>query len=134
MHGSRPVPAFRPGTDHTTTAYAKRSLQRLAHRYQTLDAEITQLEAEIRHLCAQAHPALLTTECVGPDTAAALLIAASDNPERMKSEGSFAALCGASPVQASSGRTLRHRLNRGEQALSNSALWPMRSHPLPGSF
>ena len=114
---------FRPGTDHTTTAYAKRALQHLARRYQALDVEIAQLEAEIRRLCAQANPALLATEGVGPDTAAALLVAAGDNPKRMKSERSFAALCGASPVQASSGRTLRHRLNRGGNRQANNALW-----------
>ena len=45
------------------------------------------------------------------DTAAALLVTAGDNPERMRTEASFAALCGASPIQASSGRIVRHRLN-----------------------
>ena len=60
---------------------------------------------------------------MGPDTAAALLVAAGDNPERMKSERSFAALCGASPVQASSGQTIRHRLNRGGNRQANNALW-----------
>ena len=47
----------------------------------------------------------------------------------MKSEGSFAALCGSSPVQASSGQTVRHRLNRGGNRQANNALWPMRYHP-----
>lgn len=50
---------------------------------------------------------------VGPDSAAALLIAAGDNPERLGREASFSALCGASPIEASSGKTRRHRLNRG---------------------
>ena len=57
------------------------------------------------------------------NTAATLLVTAGDNPERMKSESSFAALCGASPVQASSGRTIRHRLNRGGNREANRALW-----------
>ena len=114
---------FRPGTDHTTTTYAKRALRRLARRYQALDAEIDELDVEIRRLCAQANPALLGAEGVGPDTAAALLVAAGDNPGRMKSERSFAALCGVSPVQASSGRTVRHRLNRGGNRQANNALW-----------
>ena len=52
-----------------------------------------------------------------------LLVAAGDNPERMKSERSFAALCALSPVQASSGQTIRHRLNRGDNRQANSALW-----------
>ena len=114
---------FRPRTDHSTTTYAKRALRRLARRYRALDTEIDELDVEIRRLCAKANPALLAAEGVGPDTAAALLVAAGDNPRRMKSERSFAALCGASPVQASSGQTIRHRLNQGGNRQANSALW-----------
>ena len=66
---------------------------------------------------------MLAANGVGPDTASVLLVAAGDNPGRMKSERSFAALCGASPVQASSGQTIRHRLNRGGNRHANSALW-----------
>ena len=66
--------------------------------------------------------------------ALALLVAAGDNPERLATEQSFAALCGASPVQASSGNTRRHRLNRGGDREANSALWRivlvrMKTHP-----
>ena len=107
----------------STVSYAKQALRRLARRYQTLEIEIAQLDVDIRRLCAEANPALLAAEGVGPDTAAALLVAAGDNPERMKSERSFAALCGVSPVQASSGRTVRHRLNRAGNRQANSALW-----------
>ena len=114
---------WRPGETQTTAAYAKRVLRHLARRYQTLNAEITQLDVEIRRLCARANPALLAATGVGPDTAAALLVAAGDNPGRMRTEASFAALCGASPVQASSGQTIRHRLNRGGNRQANSALW-----------
>ena len=114
---------WRPGQAQTTAAYAKRVLRHLARRYQTLDAEIDQLDIEIRDLCAKANPALLAATGVGPDTAAALLVAAGDNPGRMKSERSFAALCGSSPVQASSGQTIRHRLNRGGNRKANNALW-----------
>ncbi|MEV4613513.1 transposase [Kitasatospora sp. NPDC049258] len=67
-------------------------------------------------------PQLLDCYGVGPDTAAALLTAAGDNPDRMNGEGSFAALCGVSPVEASSGRTQRRRLNRGGDRQANSAL------------
>ena len=66
---------------------------------------------------------MLAANGVGPDTAAALLVAAGDNPERMSTEASFAALCGASPVHASSGRIVRHRLNRGRNRQANNALW-----------
>ena len=114
---------WRPGEAQTTAAYAKKVLRHLARRYQTLDAEITELEGDIRRLCARANPALLAANGVGPDTASVLLVAAGDNPGRMKSERSFAALCGASPVQASSGQTIRHRLNRGGNRQANSALW-----------
>ena len=112
---------FRPGTDHTTT-HAKRALRYLARRYQTLTAEIT-------GLCVQANPALLAAPGVGPDTAATLLTAAGDNPQRMNTNTAFAALCGASPIAASSGRTVRHRLNRGGNRQANNALWPMRYQP-----
>ena len=115
--------AFRPGTTRTTTAYAKKTLRLLALRYQALTTEIEQLNTEIHRLCARANPALLGAPGVGVNTAATLLVTAGDNPERMKSESSFAALCGASPVQASSGRTIRHRLNRGGNREANSALW-----------
>ena len=115
--------AFRPGTSQTTVAYAKKTLRLLARRYQTLTAEIQQLDTEIKQLCAQANPALLAAPGIGPETAAALLVTAGDNPERMGSEASFAALCGASPVQASSGHIVRHRLNRGGDRQANNALW-----------
>ena len=76
--------AFRPGTAQTTIAYAKKTLRLLARRYQALTAEIQQLDTEIRPLCARVNPALLSAPGVGPDTAAALLVAAGDNPERMQ--------------------------------------------------
>ena len=114
---------FRPGTAQTTTACAKKTLRFLARRYQSLTAEIKELDTDIHRLCVQVNPALLSARGVGADTAAALLVAAGDNPERMRSEASFAALCGASPVQASSGQTIRHRLNRGGDRQANNALW-----------
>ena len=114
---------FRPRTATITVTYAKKALRSLARRYQALTAEIEELTTDINHLCAQVNPALLAASGVGADTAATLLVAAGDNPERMQSEASFAALCGASPVQASSGRTIRHRLNRGGNRQANNALW-----------
>ena len=51
-----------------------------------------------------------------------MLLTAGDNPERLRSEAGFAALCGVGPVPASSGRTVRHRLNRGGDRAANSAL------------
>ena len=104
-------------------AAAKQALRVLARRYQALSGEISELDGEIARLCAEANPALLGAAGVGPDVAATLLIAAGDNPERLTNEASFAALCGATPIEASSGRTVRHRLNRGGDRQANNALW-----------
>src|SRR5262249_45345161 len=60
---------------------------------------------------------------VATQVTAALLVTTGDNPSRVRKEASFAALCGASPVDASSGKQLRHRLNRGGDRQANSALW-----------
>jgi transposase len=105
------------------TAATKASLSSLAHRIQALDAEIAELDAMIDPLVAATAPDLLTLFGVGPDTAAALLVAAGDNPERLHSEAAWAHLCGVSPLQASSGRVTRHRLDRGGDRQANSALW-----------
>ena len=102
---------------------AKRALRALARRHQALTAEIDELDAELLALCEQANPALLGACGVGAETAAALLTAAGDNPERMHSEAAFAALCGTSPIEASSGPRTRHRLNRGGNRQANKALW-----------
>ena len=67
-------------------------------------------------------PALTESLGIGPDTAAALLVTAGSNPERLKSEAAFAALCGVSPVAASSGKTNRYRLNRGGDRQANAAI------------
>ena len=71
----------------------------------------------------RACPALVALYGTGPDTAGALLLAAGDNPERLRSEAAFAKLCGVSPVEASSGMTTRHRLSRAGDRRANSALW-----------
>ena len=67
-------------------------------------------------------PELIARNSIGQTGAAQLLLTAGDNPERLRSEASFAALCGVSPVPASSGKTIRHRLNRGGDRAANSAL------------
>ncbi|SFH24107.1 Transposase IS116/IS110/IS902 family protein [Streptomyces mirabilis] len=94
----------------------------LARRIQHLTAEVNDLTARITIAITACAPKLLDRYGVGPDTAAALLIAAGDNPDRMGSEASFAALCGVSPVEASSGKTQRRRLNRGGDRQANYAL------------
>lgn len=94
----------------------------MARRHRALSAEIAELDAQIERLTREAAPGLVALDGVGPDTAAALLIAAGDNPDRLRSEASFAHLCGASPVQASSRKVVRHRLNPGGNRDANRAL------------
>ncbi|MFD0479844.1 transposase [Nonomuraea thailandensis] len=77
----------------------------------------------MKALIEQARPELLTVKGLGVETAAQLLVTCGDNPDRLRSEGSFAALCGVSPVPASSGKTRRHRLNRGGDRQANRALY-----------
>ena len=114
---------LRPAAPSTPLEATRWSLRSLARRYQALGAETAELDDAIAGLCAAVNPALLAARGVGADVASALLVAAGDNPERMRSEASFAALCGVSPVEASSGKTVRHRLNRGGNRTANQALW-----------
>ncbi|MFE1322969.1 IS110 family transposase, partial [Kitasatospora phosalacinea] len=106
----------------TPLAATKAALRRLARRYQALDEEIAELDTEIAPLLRQAAPELLALFGVGPETAGQLLASAGDNPERMRSEAAFAHLAGVAPIPASSGRTHRHRLNRGGDRAANNAL------------
>jgi transposase len=110
------------GTLATPTAAVRLALRGLGQRYQHLDAEIALLTEQLDALTAGHAPKLRDLHGVGPDCAAALLIAAGDNPRRLHSEAAFAALCGTSPVEASSGKTRRHRLNRGGDRQANAAL------------
>jgi transposase len=114
--------ALEPGTLTTPTAATMLALRGLAQRYQHLDAEISLLTSRLDQLTTRTASALRQLLGVGPDSAAALLIAAGDNPGRLRSEAAFAALCGASPVEASSGKTVRHRLNSGGDRQANAAL------------
>jgi transposase len=104
-------------------AATKASLSSLARRVGDLEAEIDELDARITPLVRSHAPKLLAIQGVGIDTAASLLVAAGDNPERLRSEAAWAHLCGASPLEASSGKVTRHRLNRGGDRQANCALW-----------
>jgi transposase len=114
---------LRPGPATQTTEATKQALRLLARRHQALTTEITELDQVLGLLCSQTNPALLGAKGVGSEVAATLLVAAGDNPGRMTSERSFAALCGVSPIEASSGKVTRHRLNRGGNRHANHALW-----------
>jgi transposase len=114
---------LRPGPIATTTAATKLALRLLAERYQALDAELARLDAELDRLTTKAAPRLRQLCGIGPEIAGALLVAAGDNPQRLHSEAAFSMLCGASPIPASSGKTVRHRLNRGGNRQANTALY-----------
>ncbi len=115
---------LRPGTDHAeVTTATKVALRTLGRQRQLLAADLKSLAAELEQLTTQANPGLRQVPGVGPIVAATLLTTAGDNPERMTSEAAFAALCGVSPVSASSGKTVAMRLNRGGHRQANSALF-----------
>jgi len=114
--------ALRPGELTTPLAAAKHALRLLGRRILALREEAQSLRKELTELTNAASPALLALIGIGADGAAALLITAGDNPQRLHSEAAFAAFCGTNPVPASSGKTTRHRLNRGRDRQANAAL------------
>ncbi len=101
----------------------KSALRSLARRHEALTVEMVELEATLDRLTAMANPALRGAKGVGTDVAAILLTAAGDNPGRLRDEAAFAAMWGVSPIQASSGKVQRHRLNRSGNRQANHALW-----------
>ena len=120
----RTLAAWRPDlTDYRNVASAYRiTLKSLGRRYLDLHDEIADLDTMIVAIVDELAPALVARNSIGHETAAQLLLTAGDNVQRLRSEASFAALCGVSPVPASSGKTTRHRLSRGGDRAANSAL------------
>ena len=114
---------MRPGARHDSTTATRCALRSLARRHQALDAEIAELDTHLAELTPRVARRLLTQRGIGPEIAARLLLVAGENPFRLRSDAALAALCGASPIEASSGKTVRHRLNRGGDRQANSALW-----------
>ena len=129
----RPRPGAVPG-------YATRvALRELGRRVQFLDAQLGRLDELIGPLVSARAPGLLALHGVGPDTAALLLIAAGDRPERLRSEAAWAHMCAVAPIPASSGKTRRHRLNRGGNREASHALWRivitrMSAHPATRAY
>jgi transposase len=114
---------FRPGNNPEDVEAATRfAMRSVARRYQALSEEIAELDAHLHTLVAEAAPELTSLAAIGTHHAATLLVLAADNPERLNSEASFASLCGVSPVEASSGKVVPHRLNRGGNRDANRAL------------
>jgi transposase len=114
---------FRPGAlPETPEEATKFALRSVARRYRSLSEEITELDIQLKRLVAEVAPDLPTLLGVGTDHSATLLVVAGDNAERLGSEASFANLCGVAPIEASSGKVVRHRLNRGGNRDANRAL------------
>jgi transposase len=114
---------YRPGTKRDLVSLTKLALRSLAQRARALEEEIDEYDAILKQLVHETAPELVAALGVGTDSASALLVAAGDNPDRLRSEAAFAHLCGASPLDASSGKQERHRLNRSGDRQANSALW-----------
>jgi transposase len=121
---AKKVAAMRPNPGGDPVAYAtKTALRVLGRRVLELDAERKELDQLLARFLAETAPGLLDLYGVGKDSAAALLVAAGDNPGRLRSEPAWARLCGVSPIEASSGKVVRHRLNPGGNRQANAALW-----------
>ena len=127
----------RPGD---VVGYATRiALRELGRRAQFLDGQLERLDELIVPLVTARAPGLLALYGIGPNTAALLLIAAGDHPRRLRSEAAWAHLCGVAPIPASSGKTVRHRLNPGGDRQANHALWRivftrLGSHPATRAY
>ena len=115
--------AYRPGAKRDIVSLTKFTLRMLARRALILEEEIAEIDAILKPLVKETAPELVATLGIGTDAASALLVAAGDNPGRLRNEAAFAHLCGASPLDASSGKNQRHRLNRSGDRQANSALW-----------
>ena len=117
--------ALRPRRDADVVTYAtKLAMRTLGRRVLAAKADTVALDALLGELVQASAPSMLELYGVGVDTAAILLVAAGDNPERIRSEAAWAHLCGVAPLEATSGKVVhRHRLNRGGNRQANHALW-----------
>jgi transposase len=123
LQRARVCARLRPGDVLTPAGAAKRALRSVATRWITLHDEANELSREIKQVLDTIAAPMLERYGVGYETVGALLCAAGDNPERLHTEASFAALCATNPVRVESGRTNRHHLNRAGDRHANAALW-----------
>ena len=126
--------ALRPRPGDIVGYATRTALRELGRRTAFLDGQLRRLDELIEPFVTAHAPGLLGLYGIGPDTAALLLVAAGDHPERLRSEAAWAHLCASAPIPASSGKTIRHRLNPGGDRQANHALWRivitrMSSHP-----
>jgi transposase len=129
----RHIAALRPGPISSPTASAKSAMQALARRWLALNEEVKAHDEHLTKLTEACAPTLVQAHGIASGTAAEMLILVGDNPERIRSDAAFAKLCGVCPIPASSGKTNRHRLNRGGNRQANAAIYRvvimrMRSH------
>jgi len=116
--------ALRPRADGDAVMYAtKLAMRTLGRRVLVAEDDIAHIDEVLGSLVRETAPSLLALYGVGVPTAAVLLVAAGDNPERIRDEAAWARLCGVAPLQASTGKTTRHRLNQGGNRQANHALW-----------
>ncbi|MEV6055105.1 transposase [Streptomyces sp. NPDC052107] len=110
------------GGDEDAVAQATHiTLSLLAQRIEQLTGQIDELNRRLTRLVEARAPQLLIPVGIGSDSAVILLITMGDNPERLNTEASFAALCGVSPIEYSSGRRSSRRLNHGGDRHANAA-------------
>jgi len=131
--------ALRPRPGAVVGYHTRIALRELGRRAEFLDSQIERLDDLIGPLVTGHAPGLLALHGVGSDTAAILLIAAGDHPERLRSEAAWAHLCAVAPIPASSGQTKRHRLHPAGDRQANHALWRivitrMSSHPATRAY
>ncbi|MET9354147.1 transposase [Streptomyces sp. NPDC006617] len=110
------------GDEDAATQATHMTPRMLAERIEQLTAQINELDQRLTRLVEHHAPQLLEPVGIGPDSAVTLLITMGDNPERLKTEASFAALCGVSPIEYSSGPRCTRRLNHGGDHQANAAL------------
>lgn len=110
------------GDEDAVTQATHMTLRMLAERIEQLTGQINELNQRLTRLVEHHAPQPLVPVGIGPDSAVTLLITLGDNPERLNSEASFAALCGVSPIEYSSGRRSTRRLNHGGDRQANAAL------------
>ena len=121
---ARQAAALRPRVDGDPVTHAtKLAMRTLGRRALTITDDMHDLEVVLERLVSATAPALLACHGVGVDSAAILLVAAGDNPERIRNEAAWAHMCGVAPLDASSGKHHRHRLSRARNRQANHALW-----------
>jgi transposase len=120
----RSCAAWRPDSHNAAdaTVATRIAMKQLARRHLQLDEEISDSDRLLDGLVADLAPQLIAAFGIGTETAGQILVTVGDNPDRVHSEAAFAMLCGVAPLPASSGKTQRHRLNRGGDRQANRAL------------